>query len=287
MKLLLLVAAFLLISTATIPMSSSASPATFTVTFEEKGLPYGMNWTVGENGHSYTSTGNIVFYEPNGSYIFTVSPISGYKANKYFFDVNVTGSNLTEIVYWGAVYYPVTFKESGLNPGMTWNVTVAGQTLSSSTSAITFELTNGSYLYSVSPVNGSLSSPHSGTIDVNGTPVTLLLYFRIGVNMTFIVTGLPQGSYWSITLGNATYGSTSPIIYVDVANGSYLYQVHLPFNYYATHPSGRVSGNKIVYVDANSYILWEVLIALIVVVDAFLIIRIRRSRRASRKQQQQ
>jgi hypothetical protein len=287
MKIQLLLVVLLLLATVAFPPSSSSSPALYTVVFEEKGLPYGMNWSVTEGGHTYSSTGSIVFNEPNGSYTFTVNPVSGYRANRYSYEVNVTGSNVTETVYWGEIYYPVTFRESGLNPGTPWEVNAANQVISSNSSAITFRVANGSYSYSASPMNTTLSSPDTGSFTVSGSPVIILIHFTIVVNMTFIISGLSGGSEWSVVIDNRTYQSTSPFIYVNIPNGSYSYRVQLPFNYYPSPSSGKVSGNKVVFVQANSYIGWEALIALIVIVDAFLVLRVRRTRRASRKQRQQ
>lgn len=287
MKIQLLLVVLLLLATVALPPSSSSSPALYTVVFEEKGLPYGMNWSVTEGGHTYSSTGSIVFNEPNGSYTFTVNPVSGYRANRYSYEVNVTGSNVTETVYWGEIYYPVTFRESGLNPGTPWEVKAANQVISSNSSTITFRVANGSYSYSASPMNTTLSSPDTGSFTVSGSPVIILIHFTIVVNMTFIISGLSGGSEWSVIIDNRTYQSTSPFIYVNIPNGSYSYRVQLPFNYYPSPSSGKVSGNKVVFVQANSYIGWEALIALIVIVDAFLVLRIRRTRRASRKQRQQ
>ncbi len=287
MKSHLLVIVLLLLISLSIPLSSSNPGQLYSVTFEEKGLPYGMNWSVTENGQVLTSTGNIIFHLANGSYVFTVSPIGGYTANRYSFNVTVAGDNITETVYWGEVYYPVTFREIGLNAGTLWNVTAGFQTVSSTSQTMVFELANGTYQYSIPPVNGTLPSPSSGRIVVSGSPLTVILYFRIPVNITFLVTGLSGGSYWSVTIDNRTYGSTEPFIYVSTLNGSYSYKVNLPFNYYASHPTGKVSGNTLVFVQANSFIPWEVLIAVIVIVDVFIVARIRKSRSASRKQQQQ
>jgi len=287
MRVSLLLVIILLLATVALPPSSASSPSLYTVVFEEKGLPYGMNWSVSEGGHTYSSAGNILINEPNGSYVFTINPIPGYRASRYIYDVNVTGSNVTEVVYWGEIYYPVTFRESGLNPGTPWEVTAANQVISSNSSTITFRVANGSYTYQASPVNTTLSSPDSGSFTVSGTPVIILIHFIIVVNMTFIVSGLPGGSEWSIVIDNRTYESTSPFIYVNIPNGTYSYRVQLPFNYYPSPSSGKVSGNKVVFVQANSYLGWEALIALIVIVDIFLVLRIRRARRVSRRQQQQ
>ncbi|MEM3828676.1 MAG: hypothetical protein QXP36_05635, partial [Conexivisphaerales archaeon] len=190
MKFFAILLVFLLIFVTQIPASNSSPPALYTVTFEEKGLPSGMNWSVSEGGGTETSSGNILFHVQNGTYKFNVEPISGYRANSYSFNVTVSGKNVTEIVYWGAIYYTVKFVESGLNPGTEWNVTVGQQLKSSNSTTIVFYLQNGSYRYTIFPVNGTYPSLSSGNLTVSGSPVTVLTYFRVIVNITFLMTGL-------------------------------------------------------------------------------------------------
>ena len=56
---------------------------TFSVTFTETGLPSGTNWTVLVNAsppfHWFGSTGSVGL--PNGTYPFTIDPVTGYTAN--------------------------------------------------------------------------------------------------------------------------------------------------------------------------------------------------------------
>jgi len=268
------------------PLSHSSPPPQYSVTFTEHGLPAGMDWSVSEGGKTKTSTGNIVFLEQNGSYTFTVNPISGYRASRYSYEVNVTGKNVTENVYWGEVYYNVTFVESGLSSGTPWNVSVSGELKTSVTTFAIFHLPNGSYSYSVSPVNGTLPSPSSGTFSVSGSPVTIILRFNVIVNITFLMTGLPANDRWGVSINNTTYYSTNPFIYVDIRNGSYTYKIIMPSNYYSSPSSGKVSGNEFIFVNAYSYLPWEILIAFIVVIDVFIVFRIRRTRASLRKNMQ-
>jgi hypothetical protein len=57
----------------------TSGTADFPVVFNETGLPTGTSWTVTLNGTLESSTtATITFEEPNGSYLFTVQPVSGY-----------------------------------------------------------------------------------------------------------------------------------------------------------------------------------------------------------------
>ena len=60
-----------------LPLPVASSPV-FAVVFEEFGLPSGTSWTVRLNGIHHSSTGELIlFYEPVGTYHYTVRPAAG------------------------------------------------------------------------------------------------------------------------------------------------------------------------------------------------------------------
>jgi hypothetical protein len=72
----------------------------------------------------------------------------------------------------------VTFTESGLPVGTSWNVTFNGITLSNSSSAIAFSvINNGSYSYTVGTVSGYTASPSKGSVTVNGSDINQQITF--------------------------------------------------------------------------------------------------------------
>ncbi len=73
---------------------------TYTVTFNEIGLPSGTSWSVTFNGSSQSSnTSSIAFTNiPNGSYSFTVSQVQGYTSSPSSGTVNVAGANISESI---------------------------------------------------------------------------------------------------------------------------------------------------------------------------------------------
>jgi thermopsin len=75
--------------------------ALYAITFTESGLPTGTPWSVMINGYTQTATGSaMTFYEPNGTYAFVVSPISGYTANPALGAVIVDGAAQSVAVSW-------------------------------------------------------------------------------------------------------------------------------------------------------------------------------------------
>ena len=57
---------------------------TFNVTFAESGLPSATSWSVTLNGSQHTSTTTtITFTEPNGTYNYTITGISGWHQKRF------------------------------------------------------------------------------------------------------------------------------------------------------------------------------------------------------------
>ncbi|MEM4068093.1 MAG: thermopsin family protease, partial [Candidatus Micrarchaeaceae archaeon] len=133
------------------------SLVTYWVTFTETGLPSGTAWYVNlTNGQTFSSTGSTIsFSEPNGTYSYTIATSDHiYKPSSYSGSFTVNGASVSESVTFFEVTYSVTFTETGLPSGATWNVTLNGVKQSSSTSSITFSEPNGSYYYTVGIYQG-------------------------------------------------------------------------------------------------------------------------------------
>ena len=72
----------------------------YTVTFTETGLPSGTTWYVNlTNGQTFSSTtGKISFSEPNGTYSYTVSSVSGYSVSSSSGSISVNGASVSKTV---------------------------------------------------------------------------------------------------------------------------------------------------------------------------------------------
>ena len=71
----------------------------------------------------------------------------------------------------------VEFTESGLPAGTPWSIWLDGWEIVSSTSEISYFLTNGSYEYTVGAVTGYASSPATGSPTVSGVAQTIPIVF--------------------------------------------------------------------------------------------------------------
>ena len=85
------------VSTTFTPVKTSVSK--YTITFSESGLPFGTSWSVTLNGAPESSTsGTITFTEPNGTYSYTVSSVSGYTVSPSSGSIVVSGNSISKAV---------------------------------------------------------------------------------------------------------------------------------------------------------------------------------------------
>ncbi|MEM3193236.1 MAG: NosD domain-containing protein [Candidatus Parvarchaeota archaeon] len=170
----------------------------YTVTFAETGLTAGTSWSVTLGATTQTSnTNTITFTEPNGSYSYSISGISGYRANAYTGTVMINGSSVSISVVWSVITYPITISETGIPSGTSWTVTLSGTafngnqintTLSSTTNSITFNEPNGSYSFTAHLPSGYTSSSAKGSITVSGTSATAKITIQSQTNyLSYII----------------------------------------------------------------------------------------------------
>jgi hypothetical protein len=167
------------------------SLVTYTVSFSESGLPSSTSWIVNiAGGPSEASTGTVIpFTEPNGTYSYTIADISGWHQSTlaYRGSFVVNGASVMEpTLDYARVTYTVEFTESGLPSGTNWSVTLIGNgpavilaTLlgsgsvsltrwSDSATTVQFDVSNGSYFYSIYAPGHSNTT---GSLAVSGPPV--------------------------------------------------------------------------------------------------------------------
>ncbi|MEM3846044.1 MAG: hypothetical protein QXU98_10125, partial [Candidatus Parvarchaeota archaeon] len=183
----------------------------YSIFFDEQGLPSGTSWQVELNGSWESSTSDqISFSLPNGSYNWVLAPVSGYHADAYSGVVDVAGSNVTVSIIWSQVKYAETFIESGLPVGTTWGVTVGNIYETSDTSIIVFDLPNATYSWKLGNVPGWTGSPYQGSITVDGTGGNVSITFvHTLYTVTFEENGLPSGFNWYVTFNGTQKSSIS------------------------------------------------------------------------------
>ncbi|MGA8537407.1 MAG: hypothetical protein WB789_08455 [Thermoplasmata archaeon] len=151
---------------------SPTPSATYSVTFSETGLTTGTSWSVTVGNVTLSSTTvQIVFTETNRSYSYGTGNVRGYLPHPASGTVAVAGADVKLPITFAPVSTgtsSVTFFESGLPIGVSWNVTFNGTTQKGSTVG-----TSGSVMQnaSVSPYLGSASTNFTWSVTINTSEI--------------------------------------------------------------------------------------------------------------------
>ncbi len=236
-------------TTVTVAIAFTRIPAGhYSVTFTETGLPTGTTWSVILNGSAQSSLSNgIGFSEPNGSYPYSIPAVSGYLASPSAGSITVAGGAIAQGISFTAIplgQYVVSFDETGLPTGTAWSVTLNGTSHSSSSATLTFTEPNGSYPFTVGTVAGYRASPASGSTTVSGSAVSVAIAFAAApptkYAITFVESGLPSGTTWSVTLNGSGQSSTTSSIVFSESNDTYPYTIGSVSGYSSNVTSGSV-----------------------------------------------
>lgn len=226
----------------------------YNVNFTENGLPTGTDWSVVINGQTYQSSGNYinVLLAPN-SYTYTTSA-TGYGSISG--SVVVSSSPVVEQISFAKLpVYSVTFVESGLPQLTNWTVTFNGQTLTTTTTSLTFTGVNpGTYTYTT----GSFSkyygpSSTSGSVSINSNTTESVNFVGVSYTVSFHESGLNSNSNWTVIVNGKTYSSNG-LSSINVAmpiGASVSYTINNETGYVSSVKDGnlRMSGNYTVAVQ--------------------------------------
>ena len=183
---------------------------------------------------------------------------SNITVNSTAANTNATAVHLSVNVWRGHGYvapptkYPITFLESGLPSGVTWNVSVnsvpESLTTDGNTDALEWPgLTNGNYSYSITAISGWYQGTlgYSGSVVVSGGSVTepTVAYSAVTYLATFTESGLPSKTSWSVTLNGNLVSSTGTSISFAEPNGTYSYSVGSVSGYTSSPSSGPLAVN--------------------------------------------
>jgi hypothetical protein len=183
------------VTNANVTVIISWSEPTYGIRFVSQGLPSGLAWSVTLGGYSATSSNStILFFEPYGTYPFSIGEILGSSASPGHGTINETGANGTQLITWRAEVFPVDFIESGLPPGISWMVviqTAQGTTVGSENNSATYDqvdftLMNGTYSYTMNTSAPTSVDPDHGTFLVSGNGTV------VEVNIAMSVQSGPQ-----------------------------------------------------------------------------------------------
>ena len=217
------------------------SKTLYYATFSEVGLPSGTQWEVTLNGTRLSSTlSSMSFSVSNGTYKFTVENLTSFLPTPYNGSVTVNGAGVNIPITF-KTNLTITFVETGLAKGKVWFVTFNGTQKSSSTTTIGFYIsTIGVYSFTIGKLSYWSISPSNGTINVTQNESVAIDFNRIYA-LTFIASGLPSGTAWTVNYGGTIYSATTGSggagteINVTVPQGNVLMYVYA--NGYYSNPS--------------------------------------------------
>ena len=98
-------------------------------------------------------------------------------AAHYTSTFKVSGANLSIIVTFNQIRFAVTFTETGLPVGTSWNLTVDGVSHVVSGTSLTINLLNGTYSYSTQ-LKGYNTVNGTGNLTVSGHQVIISISFK-------------------------------------------------------------------------------------------------------------
>ncbi len=142
-----------------------------------------------------------------------------------------------------APYGPtVTFTETGLPAGASWQVVVGGIPYATTNATLSVPEAYGTYAYSVTAIPGYTQSVTSGTVLASGVPTIAVVFQQVTYAVAFSATGLPSGAAWyvNITAGPELSGTgPSGTVTTALPNGTFAYTV-------ATADGGTFDGAVVV-----------------------------------------
>lgn len=185
----------------------------------------GTTWAVQLNGTLRSTQSTALGFDvTNGTYNYTILPVSGYKIlSPSQSSVIVNGASRNISVEFQPVVYNVEFLQTGIGNGTKWGVDINGNASTSKSSYLYLNLSNGTYSYTLLSVPGFvLESAQRGTLTVNGSAVQVPVAFsEYTFALKVIETGLPAGTNWSASVGGTTLTSKTSTMTFNEPNGTY------------------------------------------------------------------
>ncbi len=213
----------------------------YNVSFEEVGLTIGTPWYVSFNGSQNTSTGSIInFTSYIGEYNFTIPALNQFIPSMGNGYITILNSSVSISIIFERIYN-VTFVSTGLKNGTFWGISLSGSTAYTNHNELIVKLTNGTYKFYVSGLDGYVSNITNGTVTISGSAASVFLTWYPAYNVTFVSIGLGSGTTWGIHLLNSTIYSRNASIITEERNGSYTFYPIGSSSYYPLKSPGNFS----------------------------------------------
>lgn len=134
--------------------------------------------------------------------------------------------------------YDLTFEERGLPAATNWTFDVYGISITTDASSVEVPAHNGTVAWSVDATGAWFPTPSAGATLISGDPQSILISFGPVYPVTFQESGLPAGTWWSVTLNITSNASNGSHIGFSLGNGSFSYNVSGPAGWAGTPAGG-------------------------------------------------
>ena len=159
-------------------------------------------------------------------------------------NVTLAGGQFLTVSLVPFLYSPVAFVAIGLPDTLPWSVQLASLPLIESAGTLHATLPNGTFPYTVGGVGGYWLANYSGTVTVDGSPVTVTLAWHVTTfGVRFFGENYPGGGLaWSVSVdGGPSVANVGDTVTVPIANGSYNYSISAPSSVTVSPASGTFS----------------------------------------------
>jgi hypothetical protein len=218
--------------------SFEASPANVTVD-ENVTLTTNASGGWGYLNYNYSGLPPGCANDDSPTLLCAPTEVGGFYVGVFVSDAQGANATTTLLVLVGSLRFGVQVAESGLPPGTPWGVELGATSTRGTASNLSTSLQNGTYSYAVDLVPGYHATAGRGTVVVDGGPAELNLTFRpFTFNLTFVDTGAPAGSGWSVAVENRSWNASSSSLSVPLSNGTWVYRVVPPTGDVASPANG-------------------------------------------------
>lgn len=257
----------------------------YRVEFLENGLPSSSQWDLNITGIASVIVRNLDYYNlylPNGTYNYSI-----YSSDKNYLNRNesgsmiVNGSSLTIKISFSPILFRMSFVESGLPKGSSWSVNLTGAYQKNSTNdTVIFDVTNGTYDFTIANSSGYASYPSQGSVDVNGKSTLNYVTFSI-INGSIVGSIVPTDA--SIYVNGVIYKPINGQFNISLIPGNYSVEISAQgYKSYTTNvtvTSNNATHIPVTSLSKNSSLSYPIYLIVLIILFAAVGISIIRSRR--------
>ncbi len=200
---------------------STAASSQYNVTFTEKGLPSGTNWTAVLAGtHHHSVTNQISVPQGNGTYNWSIPALPGWAPNNGSGTLKVVGFpvfiNVTFLRAWN-----VTIAETGLPAATAWTIQLNGTNRTTTGPSLGYILSNGTYVFNVrTPLAGAtgvqyVAAVGTYTVTVKGASINRTDAFT---TQFFLTTAASPVNGGAVTPVSGWYANQTHVLLGETTN---------------------------------------------------------------------